>query len=148
MSFFIFCMRYTFTSKKVVVIEIPEWILKTKITRTPYLKEIMTKFSPVLGQKQQKVTILLLEVYTLVSQSLSHIIGNKYDFCPSEGLKIKILLKEFHILACLGPKCGLMLGQKWKMTMFIPATSLPIQFSLKEQFLRAIVFQHTNQTKR
>ena len=27
--FFIFCMKYTFTSKKVVIIEIPEWKLKT-----------------------------------------------------------------------------------------------------------------------
>ena len=31
--FFIFCMRYTFTSKKVVVIEIPEWKLKTELAR-------------------------------------------------------------------------------------------------------------------
>ena len=31
--FFIFCMRYTFTSKKVVVIEIPEWKLKIKLAR-------------------------------------------------------------------------------------------------------------------
>ena len=31
--FFIFCMRYTFTSKKVVVIEIPEWKLKTILAR-------------------------------------------------------------------------------------------------------------------
>ena len=30
---FIFCMRYTFTSKKVVVIEIPEWKLKIKLAR-------------------------------------------------------------------------------------------------------------------
>ena len=54
----------------------------------------------------------MLEVYTIVSQSLSHILGNKYNFCISEGLKIKILLKEFHILACLWPKFGPMLGQK------------------------------------
>ena len=30
---FIFCMRYTFTSKKVVVTEIPEWKLKTMLAR-------------------------------------------------------------------------------------------------------------------
>ena len=33
MGFFMFCMRYTFTSKKVVVIEIPEWKLKTILAR-------------------------------------------------------------------------------------------------------------------
>ena len=32
------------------------------------------KFLPILGQKYQKVTIF--EVFTLVSQSLSHILGN------------------------------------------------------------------------
>ena len=49
MGFFIFCMRYTFTNKKVVVIEIPEWKLKTKLARNTigYLKETMTKFLPV-----------------------------------------------------------------------------------------------------
>ena len=31
--FFIFCMRYTFTSKKVVVIGKPDWTLKTKLAR-------------------------------------------------------------------------------------------------------------------
>ena len=31
--FFIFCMRYTFTSKKVLVLEKPEWKLKTKLAR-------------------------------------------------------------------------------------------------------------------
>ena len=31
--FFIFCMRYTFTGKKVVVTEIPEWKLKTILAR-------------------------------------------------------------------------------------------------------------------
>ena len=40
------------------------------------------------------------------SQSLSHILGNKYNFCLYEGLKINILLKEFHILACLGQSVG------------------------------------------
>ena len=34
--FFIFCMRYTFTSKKVVVIEIPEWKLKTNLARNTF----------------------------------------------------------------------------------------------------------------
>ena len=64
----------------------------------------MTKFLPVFGQNQQKLTIL--EVYTLVSQFLSDILGNKNNFCLPEGLKIKILLKEFHLLACLGPNVG------------------------------------------
>ena len=31
--FLIFCMRYTFKSKNVVVIEIPEWKLKGKLAR-------------------------------------------------------------------------------------------------------------------
>ena len=31
--FFIFCKRYTFTSKNVVVLEKPEWKLKTKLGR-------------------------------------------------------------------------------------------------------------------
>ena len=49
--FFIFCMRYTFASKKVVVIEIPEWKLKTKLARNTILEGDLTKFLPVLGQK-------------------------------------------------------------------------------------------------
>ena len=48
MGFFIFCMRYTFTSKKVVVKEILEWILKTKITRNTIFEgnydEILARF--------------------------------------------------------------------------------------------------------
>ena len=44
-------MGYTFTSKKVVVIEIPEWKLKTKLARNTIFEGDLTKFLPVLGQK-------------------------------------------------------------------------------------------------
>ena len=45
--FFIFCMRYTFTSKKVVVIEIPEWRLKTILVRnTSILRKIGQDICP------------------------------------------------------------------------------------------------------
>ena len=33
MFFFTFCLRYAFTSKKVVVIEMPQWKLKTELAR-------------------------------------------------------------------------------------------------------------------
>ena len=42
------------------------------------------------------------------SQSLSYILGNNITSPSSlsKGLKIKILVKKFHILAFRGPKCG------------------------------------------
>ena len=49
--FFIFCMRYTFASKNLVVIEIPEWKLKTKLARNTIFEGDLTKSLPVLGQK-------------------------------------------------------------------------------------------------
>ena len=128
---------HLYISKKVVVIKIPEWKLKTKIARNTIFEG---NYDNILARLRSKIA--KSNYFTLVCQSLSHGLGNKYNFCSSEGLKIKILLKEFHILACLGSKCGpMILGQKWKKkAMFIPATSLPTQFSLKEKFLRAIVF--------
>ena len=33
MGFFTFCMRFTFTSKNLLVIEMPQWKLKTKLAR-------------------------------------------------------------------------------------------------------------------
>ena len=75
---------------------------------------------PILGQKEQKV--IILEVFTLVSHSLSHILRNNttsvFLSTKPKGLKIQTLLKEFHILAFLGPKCGPMLGQKWQKRLF------------------------------
>ena len=50
---------------------------------------------PIFGQKLQKVTIL--EVFTLVSQSLSHILGNNTAYL-SKGLKMKIIFNEFQKL--------------------------------------------------
>ena len=45
-------MRHTFTSKKVIVIEIPEWKSKTILARnTMFVKENMTRFLPILGKK-------------------------------------------------------------------------------------------------
>ena len=97
-----------------MVIEIPEWKLKTKIARNTIFEGNYDNILARLRSKIAKSNYFTL-VYTLVNQSLSHVLGNKYNFCSSEGLKIKILLKEFHILACLRPKCGpMMLGQKWK----------------------------------
>ena len=61
------------------------------------------------GSKIAKMTIL--EVLTLVSQSLSHIFANNIA-CLYKGLKIKILFKEFNIWAFLGLKYGSRLGQK------------------------------------
>ena len=56
--FFIFCMRYTFTSKKVVVIEIPEWKLKTILARNIIFEGDLDK------------------IFAHFSQPLSHILGN------------------------------------------------------------------------
>ena len=82
----------------------------------------------------------VLEVFTLVSQSLCPILG-KYNFCLFKGLETKILLKEFKNFGMFGAKISVYVGSKMtKKAIFIPATSLPTQFSLKEKFLRAIVF--------
>ena len=50
-GFFIFCMKYIFTSKK--VIEIPEWKLKTKLLarNTIFEGNYDKKCLPILGQK-------------------------------------------------------------------------------------------------
>ena len=52
--FFIFCMRYTFTSKKVVVIEIPEWKLKIKLARNIVFKGNCDKICACFGSKIAK----------------------------------------------------------------------------------------------
>ena len=53
--------------------------------------------------------------------------GSEINFSLSKGLKIKILLKKFHILAFWGPKYGLMLDQKWQKSLFsdMPPQSQP-----------------------
>ena len=90
MGFFMFCMKYTFTSKKVVVIEIHEWKLKT-------ILDINTTFK-----------------------------GN-WD----------------KIFAHFGSKIA-------KKALFIPVSSLPTQFSLKEKFVisikhgKSLFFTETN----
>ena len=51
-GFFFHILREVYIYKlKVVVIEIPEWKLKTKLARNTILKEIKTKYLPILGQK-------------------------------------------------------------------------------------------------
>ena len=55
-------------------VEIPEWKLKAKLARKTIFEGTWTKILPILGQKLQKV--IIEEVFTLVSQSLSHILGN------------------------------------------------------------------------
>ena len=62
-------MRYTFTNKKVLVIEIPEWKLKTELARSTMFEGNYDKLFAYFGSKIVKTT--------LVSQSLSHILGNK-----------------------------------------------------------------------
>ena len=52
--FFIFCMRYTLTSKKVVVIEIPEWILKTILARNTIFEGNWDKIFAHFGSKNSK----------------------------------------------------------------------------------------------
>ena len=52
--FFIFCMRYTFTSKKVVVIEIPEWKLKTMLARNTTFEGNYDKIFAHFGSKIAK----------------------------------------------------------------------------------------------
>ena len=53
-----FCMSYAFTSKKVVVIEIPEWKLKTILARNIIFEGDLDK------------------IFAHFSQPLSHILGN------------------------------------------------------------------------
>ena len=55
--FFIFCMRNTFKSKKQQVQNYLRGNSRLNQLKIPYLKEIRTKFLPILGQKQQKVVI-------------------------------------------------------------------------------------------
>ena len=94
MGCFIFCMWYTFTSKMVVVIEMPEWKFKTEIARNTIFEGNYDKMFACFGSKIAKSDYIRGLYF---SQSLSHILGNKYNFSLSEELRIKILLKEFHI---------------------------------------------------
>ena len=113
--FFIFCMRYTFTSKKVVVIEIPEWKLKTILARNIIFEGDLDK------------------IFAHFSQPLSHILGNNITSVFLRDWKFKFCLRN----SIFWP----FWGQKWqKKALSIPATSLPTLFSLKEKFLRVIVF--------
>ena len=54
MGFFMFRMRYTFTSKKVVVIKIPEWKLKTILARNTTFKGNWDKIFAHFGSKIAK----------------------------------------------------------------------------------------------
>ena len=53
-GFFIFCMRYTFTKQKVVVIEIPEWKLKAKLAKDTIFQENLDKIFAHFGSKIAK----------------------------------------------------------------------------------------------
>ena len=106
----------TFTSKKVVVIEMPEWKLKTKLARNTIFEGNYDKLFACFVSKIAKSDYFRgLYFSWLVFIYKSHTCNNFYLF---EGLKIKILLKEFHIVACLGPKYGPMLGQKCQKRPF------------------------------
>ena len=61
-----------------------------------------------------------------------------------------MLFKEFLIWVFWGQMMGLgQVGSKMaKKVVFIPATLLPTQFSLKTKFLTAIVSYHTKYIKR
>ena len=50
------------------------------------------KYMPIFGQKLQKVTIL--EVFTLVSQSLSHILGSNITSVFLRDRKFKVCLRN------------------------------------------------------
>ena len=49
--FFIFCMKYIFTSKKVAVIDTPEWKLKTKLARNTIFEGNYDKMFAHFGSK-------------------------------------------------------------------------------------------------
>ena len=115
MFFFIFCIP-TFTSKKVVVISIPEQKLKTKLARNTISEENQDKMFAHFRSKVAKCDYFR-GFYFCQSVFKSHT-WSKYNFSLPKGLKIKILFKKFHILAFWGPKCGPMLGQKWQKCYF------------------------------
>ena len=54
-----------------------------------------------------------LELFTLVSQSLSHVLGNNIVSVILRYSKLKFCLRT-SILGLLGLKCGSRLGQKWQ----------------------------------
>ena len=72
--FFILCVRYTFTSKKIVVIEISEQKLKTILARNTIFVGNQDKMFAHFGSKIAKSDYV--RGFNLVSQSLSHILGN------------------------------------------------------------------------
>ena len=52
--FFVFCMKYIFTSKKVAVIDTPEWKLKTKLARNTIFEGNYDKMFAHFGSKIAK----------------------------------------------------------------------------------------------
>ena len=66
----------------------------------------------ILSQKKEKSDYL--EVFTLVSQSLSHIRGNNIASVFLRDLKLKFCLSNSIFEPFQGPKCGSRLGQKGK----------------------------------
>ena len=96
--------------------------------------EVWTKC---LRQKLPKVTIL--EVFTLVSQSISHILSNNIA-CLSKGLKTKILFKEFHILVFSGPNVDPGWVKNGKKRLFSYQTLTPNPVSPKKEVLKSHSF--------
>ena len=66
----------------------PDWKLKAKLARNTIFEENYGKTFAHLWSKQQKVTIL--EVFTLISQSLNHILSNNIAFVFLKDWKLKI----------------------------------------------------------
>ena len=134
--FFIFCMKYTFTSKKVVIIEIPEWKFKTILGKN-ILEGNKDNIFAYFGSNRAKSDYFRGFYF---SQSFSHILGNNITSVFLRDWKFKFCLRN----SIFWPFGGQIVGPCWvkndKKAIFIPATSLPTQFSLKEKFLRAIVF--------
>ena len=122
-AFFILCMRYTFTSTFYWLYKDLARTWRLYYLETPYLKKIRTQCLPILGQKQQKVTIS--EVLALVSQSLSHILGNDITPFFLRDWKLKVYLRNFIFWPFGGQNVGLCWVKNGKKAIFIPATSIP-----------------------
>ena len=84
---------------------------------------------------------MTIEVFTIFSQSLSHILGNNDipSFCLSKGLKIKTLfIREFHIWIFWGPKLGPGWVKNDEKAFFMPATSTPNPVFPKKEVLKSL----------
>ena len=103
MGFFDILHEVYICKHKVVFIEIPEWKLKAKFARNT-LNVFFAHFWSKIAKSDY-----FIELFTLVSQSLSHILGNNIASVFLKDWQLKFCWKNF----IFGPFWGQNVGPGW-----------------------------------